>query len=76
MRMDELKEMLEVNPDLTKTDKILLLIQTMSQEMPLPVQMIIKTNTGLAKAYLSNVEEYKLNECLDDLISIIQNIRG
>lgn len=76
MRMDELKEMLEVKPDLTKTDKILLLIQTMSQEMPLPVQMIIKTNVGLAKAYLSNVEEDKLNECLDDLISIIQNIRG
>ena len=72
----ELKNLLKENPNLTRTEKVLLLIETMMETLPLPVQLLVKTNLSTVTRYIESVNEEEMDMCLDALADIIADVRG
>ena len=74
--LEEVQNLLASNPNLSKTEKIMLIAERMTQELPITVQIMVKANSTLVTQYLSNMDDETLNCSLEQMIDILLQIRG
>ena len=74
--LEEVQSLLANNPQATKTEKIMMIAERMTQELPITVQIMVKANSTMVTQYLSNMDEETLNRSLEQMIDILLQIRG
>ena len=74
--LEEVQSLLANHPQATKTEKIMMIAERMTQELPITVQIMVKANSTMVTQYLSNMDDETLNRSLEQMIDILLQIRG
>lgn len=76
LELIELRNLLAENKEMTRNEKITLMIESLMEQMPLAVQLLVKANLSMVTHYIDNVGDEEMDMCLDTLADILQDIRG
>lgn len=61
--------------NLTKREKIIAIMDKVTDSLPITLSMMVKPNLGTAKQLLYDIEDEKINDILDILIDILCEVR-
>lgn len=73
--LEKLNQFVRDNPEVTKADKIIMIIEEMTSGMSPMIQPIIKANLSSVKSSLINMGDEKIDEMLDNISDVIDAIR-